>query len=101
GLSLTVLDPSTRQFVDLLAQLVTLAFRVHRVADPAERVAHRLERLVRAVLDRREHGQEAALDRMQASTWRLAEVCGQEYQRQYDEQQEHRASTPDRLVVHE
>ncbi len=60
-------DQFAAQLVDLLAQLVALAFRVQRVADPAEQVADRLERLVGAVLDRRDDRQEAALHGVQAT----------------------------------
>ena len=40
-------------------------------------------------------------DGMQAPTGRLTEVCGQQQEREDDEQHQQRASTPDRLVVHE
>jgi hypothetical protein len=37
---------------------------------------------------------------MQTATRSLAEVGGEEYQGEHDEQREHRTSTPDRLVIH-
>jgi hypothetical protein len=38
---------------------------------------------------------------MQAPAGSLAEVCGQQQEREDDEQHKQRASTPDRLVMHE
>ena len=93
-------DQFAAQFVGLLEQLVALAFGVQRVAEPAEQVAHGLQRLVGAVLDRRDDRQEVALHAVQAPARRLAEVGGQQQQREHDEQHKHRSSTPDRLVVH-
>jgi len=60
-------DHFAAQFVDLLAQFIALAFGVQRVAEPADQVTHGLQRLVGAVLDRRDDRQEAALHRVQAA----------------------------------
>ncbi len=59
-----------------------------------------LERAVGALLDRREHLQHPALERVQAAAGRLAEVGGQEDQRERDEQSEDRPPPADRLLVH-
>jgi len=67
-------DHFAAQFVDLLAQLVALAFGVERVPDPADQVAHRLQGLVGAVLDRRDDRQERPLHAVQLPAGCLAEV---------------------------
>ena len=48
-----------------LLQLVALGLGVERVAEPADEVADRLERAAGALLDRREHLHDAALDGVQ------------------------------------
>ena len=93
-------DEFTAQPVGLLAQGIALAFGVQRVAEPPEQVAHGLQRLVGAVLDRRDDGQECALDAVQTTARSLTEVGRQEQQGKHDEQHQNSSSTPDRLVVH-
>src|SRR6185312_5109162 len=93
-------DQLGAELVDLLAQFVALAFVVERVAEPPEQVTDRLQRLVRAVLNRRDDAQERALHAVQAAAAGLAEVGRQQQQREDDEQREHRATTPDSLVIH-
>jgi hypothetical protein len=80
--------------------ITSLAFGVQRVAEPADQVAHGLQRIVGAVLDWRDHGQEAALHGVQPAARRLAEVCGQQDQGEHDEQRENQAPPPNRLVIH-
>src|SRR6202034_1017699 len=45
--------------------------------------------------------QKAALHGVQTTFRGLAEVGGQQYQGEHNEQRKHRTSTPDRLVIHE
>ena len=74
------------QFVDLLAQFVALPFGIDRFAEPAERVAHGLQRRVGAVLDRRDDRQKCPLNAVQAAARGLTEVGGQQQQREHNEQ---------------
>ena len=53
---------SERSSIDLALERLVLVLGVDGVADPAEQVAHRLERAARARLDRRERLLRAALE---------------------------------------
>src|SRR5207248_8707308 len=74
---------------------------VEGVREPPGDVADRLERLARALLERREHLDDPALNRVQRASWRLAEVGGQQDQGNGDEQRELCAPPANLLVVHE
>ncbi len=89
------------QLVKLLAQFGILALGFQGAAEPPEQISNGLQRLVGAILDRRDNGQEAALHRVQATARGLPEVGGQQYQGEHDEQCEHRTSAPNRLLIHE
>ena len=88
------------QAVALGGQVLDLALGVQRVAEPAEEVAHGLQRAARALLHRVEHLARAALHPVQGAAAGLAEVRGQEDQGADDEQSEDCPAPPDRLVVH-
>ena len=94
------LDVLRAQRVAVLAHVLELALGVEGVAGPAEEVAHGLERLARALLDRRDDVEHAALDGVQAAAGGLAEVGGQEDQGAGYEQSEDYPPPADRLVVH-
>jgi hypothetical protein len=94
------LDVLRAQRVAVLAHVLELALGVEGVAGPAEEVAHGLERLARALLDRRDDVEHAALHGVQAAAAGLAEIGGQEDERAGDEQSEDYPPPADRLVVH-
>ena len=81
-------------------QVLDLALGVQRVAEPAEEVAHGLERAAGALLHRVEHLARPALHPVQGAAAGLAEVRSQQDQGADDEQSEDCPAPPDRLVVH-
>src|SRR5205814_4667070 len=93
-------DELAVELVALLGERLDLALGVDRVARPAEEVAERLERAAGALLDRRDDLEHAALDGVQATARRLAEVGSEEDQGAGDEQCEHCPPAADGLVVH-
>ena len=94
------LDVLRAQRVAVLAHVLELALGVEGVAGPAEEVAHGLERLARALLDRRDDVEHAALHGVQAAAGGLAEIGGQEDEGAGYEQSEDYPPPADRLVVH-
>ena len=83
-----------------LARVVEVALGRDGVADPAEQVADGLERAARALLDRGDDLEDAALHAVQRAAGGLAEVGGEEDQGAGDEQPEDCPSPANRLVVH-
>ena len=93
-------DGLLAQRVALGAQLLDLALGVDRVADPADEVAHGLERPARPLLDRGDDLDDAPLHGVQPAAGGLAEVGGEEDQGAGDKQSEDCPASADRLVVH-
>ena len=79
------------QVADLGLQLLVLRLRVGDVADPVRQVAEGLEGARRTFLDRRKDLARAALDRVEGAVHGLAEVDGQEHERDREEDGEDRA----------
>jgi hypothetical protein len=55
----------------------------------------------RVLLNQPNRSRTGSLERVQAAALGLAEVSGEKNQGEHDEQREHRAPPPDRLVIHE
>ena len=81
-------------------ELVDLHLAWSVSADPAGEVAHRLERLARALLRSARAPRPRPAGRCAAGSRRLAEVGGEQDQGDGDEQREDRSPPPDLLVMH-
>ena len=89
------------QAVALGGQVLDLALRRQRVPEPAEQVAHRLQRAARTLLHRVEDLARTALHIVQGAAPGFSEIGSEQDQGADDEQPEDCPAPPDRLVVHE